>query len=243
MVGGSLGSGNRTLGIAYQRLGDYKTAWVHFKKAQTLEPHPWNEVHLEAIAKGEPILSPVPRDPVSDLPLQGAALPQQKSVDVPSVPNSDVFVDGFVIPEDIPASPQVPDSLSPEELARQDAEHEAFLEMLREQEEFARRLAEEEQFRADYFREVEDFINWAESIMNDAPIDTNNFLAKEMERHLLGEKTKFAPDRLKRGFEFINKYGRDEGIKRLQQLDPSLAKEVTQQLNERRVPPRNPRDK
>ena len=232
-----LDTGDRMLGIAYQYLGDYKSAWVHFKKAQALDAHhPWTRGHLKAIAAGDPYILPVQRDPISDGIGQATVPPP--IVDT-SAPPPEVFVDAFVVP----ASPQVPERPSPEDIARQDAEHQAFLEMLREQEEFTRRLVEDDMFRDAYFEEVKKFITWAESIMNDTPIDTNNFLAKEMERHLLGKQTTFNPDRLKRGFEFINKYGQAEGLKRLQQKDPDLAKEVTQLLNEKRVPPRNPRDK
>lgn len=236
-----LGTTDGELGTTYQYLGDYKSAWVHLKKASAFNSNPWIQHHMDAIARGEPLLLPVKKDPSPDGIGQDTG--PAASVDLPVSP-PEVFLDAFVVPEEVPASPQSVAGLSPEELARQDAKHQAFIEMLREREEFARRLAEEEQFKADYFREVEAFIRWAESIENDAPIDTNNFLAKEMERHLLGKQTTFDPDRLKRGFEFLNKYGRDEGIKRLQQLDPDLAKQVTQQRNEKRVPPRrNPRDK
>ena len=240
--------GDWDLGIAYQRLGDYKTSWVHLKKAEALYPHSntgaWSRMQSDAIENGAPLISPNEREMPLDLTVEGTSVPSENPVAVPSAPPLDVFVDGFVMPPDVPSSPHAADSPSAEDIARQDAAHEAYLEMLREQEEFARRLAEDAAFKAAYFRDVSDFINWAESIENDAPIDTNNFLAKEMERHLLGKNTTIAPDRIKRGFEFIKKYGQDEGIKRLQQLDPDLANQVTQQLNERGVPPRrNPRDK
>ena len=235
---------NSELGVAYERLGDYKTAWVYYKKALNYNPNHLCHLNLEAIVNGEPNLSPVNRETFADAIIQSDALPLQNPVDVPLIPNSDVFVDAFVMPEDVPVSPQDPDIPSPEALSRQGAEHQAFLEMLQEQDEFTRRLVEDEAFREEYFKELDEFINWSESIMNDAPIDTNNFLSKEMERHLSGKKTTYAPDRLKRGFEFLKIYGEDEGIKRLQKLDPSLAKEVTQQFKQKRVPrPRNPRDK
>ncbi len=238
----SLDVADYMLGIAYQRLGDYKSAWVHFKRAQALNSHdPRARGHLELIAKGEPAILPIQRDPAAAIVPDTAPLPPV--VDIP-VPPSEAFVDTFVVPEDVSAvPPEAPAGLSPETLARQEAEHQAFLEMLREQEEFARRLAADEQFKAEYFQEVENFIRWAESIENDTPIETNNFLAKEMERHLLGKQTTFDPDRIKRGFEFINKYGQADGIKRLRQKDPDLAKQVTQLLNQKRVPPRNLRDK
>ena len=153
------------------------------------------------------------------------------------VPDYDAFVDTFIVPEEMPASPQAPDGPSPEELAQQDAEHRAFQEMLREQDEFIRRLSEYESFRVEYFEDVQTFINWAESTLNDTPTDTNDFLEKEMKRHLLGQKTTFDPDRIKRGFDMIQKYGREDGIKRLQRLDPDLAKQVTRMINENRMPP------
>lgn len=236
--------GNRDLGFAYQRLGDYKTAWVHLKKDHALRPDsPYSLWHLQAIERGEPGLSPVERAPLHESTEQGASIPQTTPSEETAIPLPEVFVDGLVIPAEVPASVQVPERPSPEELARQDAEQQAFLEMLREQDEFTRRLVEDEQFRLDYFREVDAFIEWAESIENDAPIETNNFLAKEMERHLLGKKTTFEPDRIKRGFDFIQKYGQEDGIKRLQQLDPDLAKEMTHLLNEKRGSrPRNQSD-
>lgn len=239
-----LGAGDRMLGLAYQRLGDYKSAWVHLKKAYSLNPHHpsrWVQQHLELIAAGDPYILPFKSEAASAAIDQVPVVVQRPFSDIPADP-PEVFVDAFVVPSDIPASPQSLGGPSPEEFARQDAEHQAFLELLREQEAFARRLAAEEQFKSEYFKEVEAFIQWAESIENDAPIDTNNFLAKEMERHLLGKQTTFAPDRIKRGFNFIQKYGQEDGIKRLQQLDPDLAKEVTQRLDPKRVPRTHPRE-
>ncbi len=237
--------GDWDLGIAYQRLGDYKTAWVHLKRSLALYPNStmrvFKQMHLDAIEIGEPALSPVQRDSIPDLTGQSADVPSQNPVDVPSAPNFDVFVDDFVMPEEVPASMPPPERLSAEELARQESEHQAYLDMLDEQEAFSKRLETDAMFREAYFEEVEKFITWAESIMNDVPVETNNFLSKEMERHLLGKQTTFDPDRIKRGFEFINKYGQDEGLKRLHQKDPDLAKQVTQLLNEKRVPPRHPR--
>ena len=219
----SLDTGDRMLGIAYQYLGDYKSAWVHFKKAQALNPHhPWARGHLELIAKGEPMILPVKRDLTSDAIGQDTAGKHLPIDDTPAPP-PEVFVDAFVVPEDVPAAPQDLESASPEAFARQEAEHQAFLEMLREREEFARRLAEDEDFKAEYFKEVEDFINWAETIKKDAPIDTNNFLEKEMAAHLTGKPAQFSPDRLVRANELIKRYGPEEGLERLQIIDPEIA--------------------
>ncbi len=50
--------GDRDLGIAYQRLGDYKTAWVHLRKAADLYPNSaitgTTVMFLEAIEEGAP---------------------------------------------------------------------------------------------------------------------------------------------------------------------------------------------
>lgn len=98
-----------------------------------------------------------------------------------------------------------------------DAKHKAFLEFLREQEREA---------QAAYFKRVNDFIEMAESLEKNAPVATNDFLEKELEHHLLGKQTSVDPDRLIRGFEMMNKYGREEGLKRLERNDPKLAEQV-----------------
>lgn len=229
-IGGTRG-GNYALGIAYQRLGDYKTAWVHFKKSIALNPYnQYSRRHLTAISNGEPILSPIVREPVSGSIPTGKSDSQHLPLWLP-VDDPEAFAEAFPIPVDVPASPQPSESLSPTDITRQESEHAAFLDMLREQE----RLAQEA-----YYKELDDFINWAESIMTDAPIDTNNFLAKEMERHLLGKSTTFEPDRITRGFDLIQKYGQEDGIKMLEKDDPALAKQVQQQLNQKSDRPTPP---
>ena len=86
-------------------------------------------------------------------------------------------------------------------------------------------------------KELDDFLQWAETIMNaDAPMDTNNFLMKEMEAHLKGGQPQFAPDRIIRAFETLERYSPAEGIKRLQKNDPDVAAQVQRLLSAKRKP-------
>lgn len=53
-----------SLGRAYERLGDYKTAWVHYRKALILDPDgQLIYMHMNGIAKGEPLYKPIQRIP------------------------------------------------------------------------------------------------------------------------------------------------------------------------------------
>ena len=51
--------GLRGLGMAYQRLGDYKTAWIYLKKAQTYPHGPLTDRYVEAIEAGTPLIQPI----------------------------------------------------------------------------------------------------------------------------------------------------------------------------------------
>lgn len=228
---------NSQLGVAYERLGDYKSAWLHYKKALKHNPDDYCWVNLGAIARGEPILFPVAREVPAGPTFEGASVPERSSDAVLSS-ESDSYIDIFpfieVDEEVSPSSPEVP---SPPDPSVMDSEHAAFLEFLHEQE----RAAQEAQ--AAYFKRVNDFIEMAESLEKNAPVATNDFLEKELERHLLGKQTSVAPDRLIRGFEMMNKYGREEGLKRLEKHDPKLAEQVKRLLNTKQMPPSRTRDR
>ena len=56
--------GNDRLGIAYERLGDYKTAWIYFKKELKVgQDNPQRKygsrLHVDALEVGEPIIPPI----------------------------------------------------------------------------------------------------------------------------------------------------------------------------------------
>ena len=226
------------LGIAYQRLGDYKTAWVHLKSFQEQFPYVYLERglvedHLAAIASGEPLLAPIVRKVVPAPPLEGAVPLEGGVAALPALPSD--FVEAVPMEDDEDAS--VSGNVSSDFLKEQ-ARRRAFSELLREKEQDAQKA---EAAKKAYFKDLEDFLNWAMSIESDAPIETDNFLVKELERHLFGEKTVFEPERIIRGFEMIEKYGQAEGLKKLQQLDPPLAKQVAETLNKMQEPPQKGR--
>ena len=154
---------------AYQQLGDYKTAWVHLKKALQLPHGQRTPAHLRAIEAGLPIVPPLPLEQI------------------------------------------FPSELEHQELSQ---------------------------------KGLGDFLQWTETIMNaDAPMDTNNFLMREMEAHLKGNRqAHFLPHRIIRAFEMIEHYGPKDGIKQLQKKDPEVAAEIQRHLDEKHPLHRNTQD-
>lgn len=159
------------LGFAYQRLGDYKTAWVHLKKGQALT---------------EQCLSCCPS-------------PGKEATPVEATKHYDYSVHITAIESGRPL------------VQRQ-------------------RIARSSRDKAAAFEELKGFLQWAGAIMRDTPITTNNFLAKELESHLLGKKTTFHPERITRAFELMEQHKQSKGMRLLQQSDPPLAREVLQLL-------------
>ena len=163
------------LGFAYQRLGDYKTAWVHLKKGQGLT---------------EQSLSCCPS-------------PGKGTLDVEVTEHYDYSAHITAIESGRPL------------VQRQ-------------------RIARSSRDKAGAFEELKGFLVWAGAIMRDTPITTNNFLAKELESHLLGKKTAFHPERITRAFELMEQHKQSKGMRLLQQSDPPLAREVLRLLNKKR---------
>lgn len=160
------------LGFAYQRLGDYKTAWVHLKKGQALT---------------EQCLSCCPS-------------PGPGTLDVEVTEQDDFSAHITAI--------------------------EAGRPLVQRQ-----RMARSSRDKAAVFEELKGFLVWAGAIMRDTPITTNNFLAKELESHLLGKKTTFHPERITRAFELMERHKQSQGMRLLQQSDPPLAREVLRLFN------------
>ena len=107
----------------------------------------------------------------------------------------------------------------------------------------AARVAFEREFerrQAAAQKEFDEFMKWAEIIMEAGPaMETNNFLLQELAAHLRGGETKVAPERLVRAFEMMERHGRTRGLQRLKNKDPDLAAEVERLLKEKRHPPRH----
>ena len=163
------------LGFAYQRLGDYKTAWVHLKKGQALT---------------EQCLSCCPS-------------PGEGTPHVEVTKSDDYSAHITAIESRRPLVQRQRMSLSSDD-------------------------------KAVVFAELDAFLEWAGAIMRDTPITTNNFLAKELESHLLGQKTTFHPERITRAFELMEQHKQSKGMRLLQQSDPPLAREVLRMFNKKR---------
>ncbi len=218
------------LGMAYQRIGDYKTAWTYYKKAQTYPHGPITDSYVKAIEAGTPIIQPLPlkgvkfhavKDTISDV---SNDFPQDTDT-VPNIVRDDTgwFEESEETPPQFSHERETTDTERARAAAKQT--HEDYLK-----------------YKERAQKEFNDFMQWAETIMNaDAPMNTNNFLMKEMEAFLKGGKPQFEPERIIRAFEIIERYGPKEGIKRLHKNDPKVAAQVQRLLAEKR--PHTPNNK
>ena len=196
------------LGEAYEKLGNVKTAWVYYKKALANgHPQPWRmRMHIEAIEAGVPIYKPV------ELTLESGSRDVDEVKHTPDPHVSQKKSDHIKVFTDDPLLVEYESTSSQES---------------RDEYDKRRRAAAEAAHQELSQKELDDFLQWTETIMNaDAPMDTNNFLMKEMEAHLKGGQTQFDPDRIVRAFETMERYEAAEGIKQLQKADPDLAKQM-----------------
>lgn len=221
------------LGKAYELLGDYKTAYVYHQKSVRVNPRSSSRFALRAIASGKPLFDPLPRSVVDE----EAVSP----VGVLDVGSDAIYLDASSFDkypfERVGAASESSD-VSVSDADRATSARAAFSEL---QEKALDRLEKE---RAAWEQEMNAFLEWVGSPEVETPLrpeerfvkDFEDFLSREFERHLRLEKTRFAPDRLSRGFEYIHRYGQTEGLKRLEKKDPELAKEVVRVLTENGPP-------
>ena len=66
-----------------------------------------------------------------------------------------------------------------------------------------------------------------------------DFLSTELAAHLSGGDALFAPERTIRAYEMIERYGPKEGLQRIKEKDPELAKLMERLIEERQPPRRN----
>ncbi len=209
--------GLECIGQVHERLGDVKTAWLYYRKHLTLWPgNLLAESHLSWINAGEPKYTPIylerqtvpPRDKVS----------MDKEVVTPKEKHSPAAKETPWFPELPPQETHPPENRPTNAEAARAA--------------FERRQAAAQ-------KEFDEFIKWAERVMHeDAAVDTNDFLAKELAAHLSGDKTEVTPERLVRAFEMIERHGRTSGLQHLKDKDPELAAEMQRFLEEKQQPSR-----
>ena len=221
------------LGIAYQKLGDYKSALVHLKQAQRLyTPRPTrlaNDLgpqvypdNIAAIEAGKPIHAPDPQPTVApdDFSLLPSAQPQPHTPGAPGQPpppDALDFTDTGTARKDFsPADASFPSEAS-------------------------MRAAASEHATGDFGEpqgEFNDFLRWMERIEQaESPEALDNFLMRQMALQLQSGNAKFTPDRLIRAFETMNRHGELKGMQQLQQRDKELAREIERHKQSRKRAP------
>ncbi len=218
------------LGRAYQRLGDYKTAMVHLKKAQSLilpeiddrwvsNRYETYGEHIEAIIAGKPLLGPDPIEVQEESSGQESVLAVPSTSDVSASSDSPTSVEGFDFSSDddelLPFDRRSPDFSESDPRLR-----------IREVAEKARAdfLLHQQQKQLEF----EGFLRWMEQIERaKSPADLDDFLMREMARTLQGEASDFETDRLIRAYETMTRYGKTEGLTKLRQRDPEMAKAMS----------------
>ncbi len=207
------------LGHAYQRLGDYKTAWVHYTKGRRLvDMHPLDPFseHILSIESGIPKISQINYPGDIDNEELTNDLTQHKTND-----------------EDKSISPEI--SKSDDFLFIEGDSDEMNNTSLSDYQDGVRRAFTEKQKSKEFdpitiddlsHQELDEFIEWAKTVIEGVPQNTNNFLSQELLSHFMGKETMFYPNQIARAFEYFQRHGQDEGMKILQKNDPELFKEV-----------------
>ena len=234
---------HEALAIAYQRLGDYKTALVHLKAGQKLsDPEEYRGLgiridadtvlvndyeeftyEISMIEAGTPRYGPDPK-------------PMSTPSDVPLFPSDGVTTS----PSD--PDPQFDLSDMPEPSTLDDRVVDTDVPSLRET--MAVRAREAiETARSDYEQQqrekFDSFLRWMETIEQaKSPADLEDFLMREIATQLQGGQSEFTPERLLRAYETMSLHGEAAGMRELEKLDATLAREIMRQHTKNRVPPR-----
>ncbi len=219
---------HNTLGMAYQQVGDYKSALVHLKTTKNLLES--NNVQtdqisydvvitsIEYIEKGSPLWGSVPHldlDVSAESILDFSSMPPLPDSPIEAPPGRSVEVEPDLL--EVPVPGPDPSLISSEaegpRVAASEQAHEVFVQQRqREQQDF------------------EEFLRWMETIEGaKSPADLEDFLMHEMAKYLQGESTHFESERVLRAHEVLDRFGEKEGLKRLEQVDPELARAIRRQ--------------
>ena len=225
-------AGFLTLGEAYEKLGDVKTAWTYYKKALSYQFPPQTrflKLHIERIEAGNPIYKPVvsAREPVL-IDMHVHEHNKESFMPKEHIHHTET------LPDDRPLSE--PDSTNPPDIRAENTEKRRATAKAAQQV-YDDLQKHQERTQQELQKELSDFLQWTATIMNaESPMDTNNFLMKEMEAHLKGGKAKFSPERIIRGFETMERHEQNEGMKRIQKNDPKLAEQMQRFLTKEQNP-------
>ena len=204
-------------GIAYQKLGDYKTAWIYMKKAAQLPfgHSPRGPLgQLRAIESGDPFVKPLPLEKL-DIPQTGSLVPN------PAPMSESSFTDPSVDNGITTAPP--PNIVSDRTETRGASNRREEIRQIQEQ------MLQEE---------IDAFIKWAENLVHEENTkNTTDFLKKELALHLSGAPAQFSPARIVRANELLKRFGPDEGLQLLKASDPEIALQIQLLRKEAPKPP------
>ena len=162
------------LGLTSERLGDLKTAWLYYRKQQTIQNSGLTEMRKRAIEMGKPLYEPISRTTTA---IPGSS---EAAIDIEGEPDEETAAP---VVEETPWLPELPPEehhTSKDQLTDKENRKAARAEFQRQQTEFQRQHAAAQQ-------ELEEFLKWAESLMNaEEPIDLDDFLSREFAAHLKG---------------------------------------------------------
>lgn len=206
------------LGLAHERLGDLKTAWLYYRKQQMLRNSGLIEHRKRAIEMGKPLYEPI----------SGAS-------DVPPV-HDEVSIERMEEPHDEPQASvsEAPPMGGPESFSEGRPSSEDRLTDADRRE--AARAAAERAHAAEQ-QEFDKFMKWAENTMNVE--ESLDFLSIEMAAHLKGRRSTVSPERIIRAYELIERSGFKEGIHLIRANDPELAEQIERWTEKRQNPDRN----
>ena len=173
-----------SLGLAYERLGNLKTAWLYYRKHQTVKNGDLVEIHKRAIEMGNPMYKPISHTPS---PISES---DEMLMDIGEMTHEETLTP---VAEE---TPWLPEFSSQEHISTEnqptDKENRNSARAEAARTEFQRQQAATQ-------RELDDFLKWAEDIMNaEVSID---FLSQELAAHLKGGDTLFVPERTVRAYE------------------------------------------
>ena len=221
--------GDFSLGLSYERLGDYKTAWVHYRKALIQDPDgQLIYMRMEHIADGKPIYSSIQWN------TQTSASLKEENEQTPSPQGSDT--DATVSKTESSEISLWNNELIPVDPLKAEVQYNQDAADAKQAYQELRKLGFQDP------NEFQQFLNWLERVEND-PSHSQDFLSQQMKLHLTGGNTpEFNPERIIRAFEIMERYGPKEGIKRLEKNDPEVAKQVKRLLAEE-LPPQHVKER
>ena len=205
------------LGISYQRVGEYDKALVVLKRADELNRAPMALAHIKAIEAG------TPRVPLL-----------QREVEEPLQPETEEQETGNLLPESEPSTR--PESMeterSPTESPQTHTENTQREEDIRK---FFEQMSDSE-FAAFKQFVTKEFPELLPKDFPELPTDANVKPSPGEGQAL----ARFSPERLNRAMETLNRYGPEEGLRRLQKDDPEIAKQIGRLID--RKPPQREQD-